>query len=224
MLPAFKKASNFLDDDIVELSTENDSLQDKTCSYDVKYLEEPKAKLLKQTDDEKEQNYLCLEWKNSWINFKKVAYVSYKKLWESKFDNIVSKRDRLQNLNNIQLKLEVHDTNKKDDKIRTNFNAIDDKGVINKSFLDEKFLKINGHLSISGKDYNEFELQYNKQSVEGNLIQRAVKTTIQIIFDNVLLDALPNADKAIKDFLFTKRLRPDLQEVNDVSQRFCYYI
>ena len=61
MMPAIKKASNFLGDDIVELSTKNDALQDKICSYDVKWLKESKAKLLKQIDDEKKQNYLCLE-------------------------------------------------------------------------------------------------------------------------------------------------------------------
>ena len=32
-----------------------------------------------------------------------MAYISYKKLWESKFDSIVSKRDKLQDMNIIQL-------------------------------------------------------------------------------------------------------------------------
>ena len=40
-------------DDIVELSTENDALEFKIRSYDEKWLEESKAKLLKQIDDEK---------------------------------------------------------------------------------------------------------------------------------------------------------------------------
>ena len=38
-----------------------------------------------------------------------MAYVSYNKLWESEFDNIVSKRDKVQDLNPSQLKLHVHD-------------------------------------------------------------------------------------------------------------------
>ena len=42
-----------------------------------------------------------------------MAYISYNKLWESEFDNIVSKRDKLQDLNINNLKLEVHDTYKK---------------------------------------------------------------------------------------------------------------
>ena len=42
-----------------------------------------------------------------------MASKSHSKLWESEFDGIVSKRDKLQNLNFNQLKLEVHDTLKK---------------------------------------------------------------------------------------------------------------
>ena len=112
-----------------------------------------------------------------------MAYVSYNKLWESECDNIVSKRDKLQDLKNNQLKLDVHDTYKKDENITTNFKAVDDSDAINKFYLGEKILKIIGHLSILEKDYNEFILQYNKQSVEKVLIQRAVKTTIQILYD-----------------------------------------
>ena len=95
-----------------------------------------------------------------------MAYISYNKLWESEFDGIVSKRDKLQELNINQLKLEVHDTYKKDEKITTNFEGVDDKDVINKGFLDSKLLKIDGHLSKLEEEYNEFKLQYNKQSAE----------------------------------------------------------
>ena len=109
-----------------------------------------------------------------------MAYISYNKLWESEFDGIVSTRDKLQDTNINQLKLEVHDTYKKDEKLKTNFEPVDDSDVINKDYLDSKLLKIDGHLSKLEKDYNEFELQYNKQNVEELLIQRAVKTTIQI--------------------------------------------
>ena len=48
-----------------------------------------------------------------------MAYISYNKLWEGEFDNIVSKRDKLQDMNTNQLKLEVHDTYKKDEKLTT---------------------------------------------------------------------------------------------------------
>ena len=61
-----------------------------------------------------------------------MAYISYNILWESEFDGIVSKRDNLQDLNINHLKLEVHDTYKKDEKLTTNFGAADNEDVINK--------------------------------------------------------------------------------------------
>ena len=39
-----------------------------------------------------------------------MAYISYNKLCESEFDNIVSQRDRLQDMNIFQLKLKVNDS------------------------------------------------------------------------------------------------------------------
>ena len=75
--------------------------------------------------------------------------------------------------------------------------------------------KIDGHISYIEKDYNEFKKQYNKQSVEDVLIQRAVKTTIQILYDKGLFYNFQNAQEVLKDFLFTTRRRPDLEKVND---------
>ena len=143
-----------------------------------------------------------------------MAYISYNKLWESELVGIVSKRDKIQDLNNNQLELEVHDTYKKDEKITTDFEPVNDSDVINKAHLDEKSLKINGRLSKLEKDYNEFKRQYNKQSVEEILIQRAVKTTIQILYDKGLFDNYANADKVLEDFVFVTRRRGDLDKVN----------
>ena len=143
-----------------------------------------------------------------------MAYMSYNKLWESEFDGIVSERDKLQDLNINQLKLKVHDTYKEDEKITTNFEAVDNEDVINKGHLDSKLLKIDGHLSKLEKDFNEIKLQYNKQNVEEILFQRAVKTTIQILYDKGLFDNYANADKVLEDFLFTTRRRGDLSEDN----------
>ena len=67
-----------------------------------------------------------------------MAYVSYNRRCESELDGIVSKRDKLQDLNINQLKLEVHDTYKIDEKITTIFEPTDDTDVINKTYLDEK--------------------------------------------------------------------------------------
>ena len=56
-MPAIKKDFDSMGDDIVELSTENESLK-KTRSHDEKWLEESKAKLLKQIDDEDRANLI----------------------------------------------------------------------------------------------------------------------------------------------------------------------
>ena len=147
-----------------------------------------------------------------------MAYISYNKLWESEFDGIVSKRDKLQDLNINQLKLEVHDSYKKDEKITTNFKPIDRSDVINKGYLDSKMLKIDGHLSKLEKGFNEFKLQYNKQNVEDILVQRAVKSTKQILYDEGLFDNYANADKILEDFLFVTRRRGDLSDqINDTD-------
>ena len=215
MMPAIKKAFNLLGDDIVDLATENDALKNKIGSYDEKWLKETKAKLLKQIDDERRTNLIMSRMKNRWKNIKqKMAYISYKKLWESEFDGIVSQKDKLQDLNIIQLKLEVHDTQKEDEKITTDFEPTDDSDVMNKTYLDEKLKKTNGHFAYIEKDYNEFKKQYNKQNVEEILIRRGVKTTVQRLYDKGLFDNFQNADKVLEDFLFTTRGRGDLSEDN----------
>ena len=72
----------------------------------------------------------------------------------------------MQDLNINQLKIEVHDTYKKDEKLTTNFEPVDNEDVINKAYLDEKLKKVDGHKSYIEKNYNEFKKQCNKQFVE----------------------------------------------------------
>ena len=116
-------------------------------------------------------------------------------------------------MNINQVKLEVHDTYEKVEKITTDFEAVEDSDVINKGYLDSKLLKIDGHLSKFEKDYNEIKLQYNKQILEEILFQRVVKTTIQILlYDKGLFHNYANADKVLEDFLFTTRRKEDLSE------------
>ena len=57
MMPANKKSFILLDDDIVELSTENDALKNKIGSYDEKWLEKSKAKLLKDIEVDKKSKF-----------------------------------------------------------------------------------------------------------------------------------------------------------------------
>ena len=63
MMPAIKKAFNVLGDDIIELSTENDVLKNQIREYDQKWLEESKAKLLKDINDEKRANLIMARMK-----------------------------------------------------------------------------------------------------------------------------------------------------------------
>ena len=67
-----------------------------------------------------------------------MAFISYNKLWESEFDNVVSKKDKVQDMKINQLKLQVHDRYKKDEKLSTNFEAVKVEDVINKAYLDER--------------------------------------------------------------------------------------
>ena len=111
---------------------------------------------------------------------------------------ILSSR-KVQDLNIKQLKLKAHDSYTNDEKITTNFGPVGDKDVINRAYLDKKLSKIDGHISLLEND-NEFKLQYNKLSAEEILIQRAVKTTIQILFDKGLFDSSSNDDEFLQDF------------------------
>ena len=56
MMPANKKAFKLMGDNIVELSVENEPLKNHIGDYDEKWLQQSKAKLLKEVDDEKGAN------------------------------------------------------------------------------------------------------------------------------------------------------------------------
>ena len=57
-MPAIKKAFNLLGDDIVDLFTECHALKNKMGSYDQQMLEESKAKLLKEMNDQKSSSLI----------------------------------------------------------------------------------------------------------------------------------------------------------------------
>ena len=143
-----------------------------------------------------------------------MVQISYNKLWYSKFDDIVSKKDNVQDMNFKQLKLQVHDSYK-NDKIRTTyFEPVNDEDVLNKAYLVKTFIKMDGHVIIIRKNYKDFKILFDKQSIEMVLIQRAVKTTIQVLYDEGLFKSFPNADEVLKDFLFVTRREGDLEERN----------
>ena len=68
-------------------------------------------------------------------------------MWESEFENNVSKKDKRQNINLNKLKLKVNDAYKKDEKITTEFKPSNDRDVINKAYLDTKISKIEPQIS-----------------------------------------------------------------------------
>ena len=72
MMPTIKKAFNVLGDDIIELSVENDALKNQIGDYDQKWLEESKAKLLKDIDDEKRANLIMSRLKKQMNNKYKI--------------------------------------------------------------------------------------------------------------------------------------------------------
>ena len=77
-----------------------------------------------------------------------MAYSSNINLWDSEFGNIVSERDKLQDLNISQIKLQVLANCKKDEKKTTDSEPSNNEDVINKGFLDEKFLKNSENVKI----------------------------------------------------------------------------
>ena len=65
MMRAIKKTFNLLGDDIIELSVENDALENQIGDYDQKWLEKSKAKFLKDIDDEKRANLIMSRMKKT---------------------------------------------------------------------------------------------------------------------------------------------------------------
>ena len=124
MMPAVKKAFSLMGDDIVERSTGNDALKNKKGSYDQQWLEESKANLSKQIDDENGANLIMSQMKKQMKKQFQIAHISSNKEWESEFDNIVSKKDKVQDLDINQLKLEAHDTYEKDEKMTSDLNLL----------------------------------------------------------------------------------------------------
>ena len=143
-----------------------------------------------------------------------MAYNYYNKLWESEFDNLVSKRYKVQYSNIIQLKYMI--VTKKMKKYQQTLNLLMMKMLQIEVFQTKKISKTDGNLSLLEKDYNEVKLQYNKQSVERTLIEKAVKTTMPIHYEKKLFDSFHKTDEVLQDFLFSTRRTPDLKKVNDV--------
>ena len=94
----------------------------------------------------------------------------------------------MQDINRDQLKLKVNDTCKKDEKKSTNVEPSNDEDGSSKAYLDENLSELGSQVFYLKEDYNEFILHNNNQSVEENLIETAVKTTMQTFYDKGLFE------------------------------------
>ena len=95
-----------------------------------------------------------------------MACISYNNVWRREFYKKVSATDKEQVKILNQLKIKVNDAFKKDEKISTIFESSDDSDVINRAQPDTNLSKREGQVSFIEKDYNEFKLLGNTQSVK----------------------------------------------------------
>ena len=87
-----------------------------------------------------------------------MACINYNKLWRSDFFNNVSAKDKKQDTNFNQIKLKVNDTYRKNEKIATKFEALNDEDNKNKAYKQ----KIEGRSSLLEKHYIDFQLRKDK--------------------------------------------------------------
>ena len=118
----------------------------------------------------------------------------------------------MQDINLYQIKLRVNDTYKKDEKTTTKFEPNKPEGVITKGYLVTEISNVEGLISYIERYYKK--LKDLERFNEGVLIEKAVKTTIQILYDKGLFDNY-NADEALKDYQLIERRRPKGDPMND---------
>ena len=82
---------------------------------------------------------------------KNFACTSYDELWKIECSKNVYAKDRVQDIKINQLKLEVNDTYRKDEKRPTKFEPSHNENVVNKAYLDTEIFKVKGHISYKEK-------------------------------------------------------------------------
>ena len=118
-----------------------------------------------------------------------MAFLNYDKLSKSEFYSNVPAKDGVQKTNLGQLEFKANDTYKKDEKITTTFESSNPEDVITKAYLDTELYIVEDHISLMEKEYNKSRDVENSniKSDEEILIERAVKTNIQIVYEKVYL-------------------------------------
>ena len=84
-MPAVKKTFDLKFDGIIDKSTGNEFLKNKIGSYDEKWLEESKAKLLKQIYDKKRANIFMSRMEKQLKEHYLKTNIVYDKLWTSEY-------------------------------------------------------------------------------------------------------------------------------------------
>ena len=146
-----------------------------------------------------------------------MASISYDKLVRSKFYSNIPAKHRVQEINLNHLKLKVNDTYETGRKKNNENEPSND--LINEAYPVTKLSKAEDHITYMEKEYTDYKLRDDKQS-EDVLIERAVETTIRVLYDKGFFDKYDNADEALKNYLpideVNERRRPYLEELNDV--------
>ena len=94
------------------------------------------------------------------------------------------------------MKFKVEDTYQKVEKITTNFEPSDNEDVVSKAYLDKTLSEVNGHISYLEKIFEESNS--GKLSEGEVLIEKAMKTTKLILYDERLFQKYDNADEIFK--------------------------
>ena len=98
------------------------------------------------------------------------------------------------------MKYKVNDTNIKDEKVTTNFEATNPGAGINERCFETKIAELNIHNSFREKTFHEYVSHNSKLSIEEVLIERAVKAAVQLPYDKGLFDNYDNADGVLEGF------------------------
>ena len=79
--------------------------------------------------------------------------------------------------------------------------------MLQPKYLLSEVSNVEGQISYIEKDYIDFRdlERFN----EGVLIEKAVKTSTQILYDKGLFDNYNNADEALEDYQLIERCRPN---------------
>ena len=85
---------------------------------------------------------------------------------------------------------------------------------MNRVYLDTELSKSGGHLSYIEEHYNVFFLRIDEQFEEEFLLEKFVKTTVQILHYEGFFENFDNADEVHKDCLLFERRRVSLRELN----------